>query len=75
MVLREARGRGRAAGGRSVRTLVLAGLLSLGVWLSIAPYALAYQPAGVPLRATVNDSVVGVALVALALIGLGRPDR
>jgi hypothetical protein len=55
--------------------LVLAGLLSLGVWLSIAPYALAYQPAGVPLRATVNDSVVGVALVALALIGLGRPDR
>jgi hypothetical protein len=75
MALRDARGRIRASGGRTVRTWVLAGLLSFGVWLSIAPYALEYGTAGVPLRATVNDSVVGVAVVGLALIGLGRPER
>ncbi|MFC4852694.1 hypothetical protein [Actinophytocola glycyrrhizae] len=75
MPTREARSRVRAPRAGSVRTWVLAGLLSFGVWLSIAPFALEYQAGDVPLRATVNDSVVGVAVVGLALVGLGRPDR
>lgn len=74
MSLREARGRTRAPSGRNVRTWVLAGLLLLGVWSSIAPHVLEYRTAGVPLSATVNDSVVGVAVVGLALVGLGRSD-
>ena len=73
--MREARGRIGAPGCRTVRTWVLVGVLVFGVWLSIAPYALEYGTAGVPLRATVNDSVIGVAVVGLALIGLGRPER
>jgi hypothetical protein len=75
MALRDARGRMRAPGGGTVRKWVLAGLLLFGVWLSIAPFALEYRTAGSPLRATVNDSVVGVAVVGLALIGLCRSDR
>ena len=74
-MLREARDRVRAPSGRTVRSWVLAGLLLFGVWLSIAPYVLEYRTEGFPLRATVNDSVVGVAVVGLALIGLGRPER
>jgi hypothetical protein len=75
MVSRETRGGIRAPGGRIVRTWVLAGVLLFGVWLAIAPYVLEYRISGVPPRATVNDSVVGVAVFGLALIGLGRPER
>lgn len=71
--LPDARGRTRASDRGTVRTWTLAGLLLFGVWLSIAPFALEY--AGDPSRATVNDSVVGVAVVGLALIGLCRPGR
>lgn len=69
------RGRVRGPGVRAVRTWVLSGLLVLGVWLSIAPFALEYQADGVPLRATLNDCAVGVAVVGLALVGLGRAHR
>jgi hypothetical protein len=75
MALRDARDRTPAPAGRTVRTWVLVGLLLFGVWLSIAPYVLEYRASGVPLSATVNDTVVGVAVVALALVGLGRQDR
>lgn len=66
---------GSRARGGAHQTWVFVGLLVVGVWLSIAPFALGYQSVGVPLRATVNDSVVGVAVVALALVGLCRPAR
>lgn len=69
MSLRERHG-GTRARADVLRTRVLAGLFVFGVWLSIAPFAL-----DMSFRATVNDSVVGVAVVALALIGLCRPTR
>jgi hypothetical protein len=40
------------------------------VWLTISPFALDYQGAGVPSRAMVNDTVAGVVVVALALLSL-----
>ncbi len=46
------------------------GLLLFGVWLTISPFALDYQGAGVPSRAMVNDTVAGVVVVALALLSL-----
>jgi len=68
-------GRGRTQAPRgTVRVGALVGLLVLGIWLSIAPFTLGYREAGVPLRATVNDSAVGVAIVGLALIGLSGAD-
>lgn len=69
------RGRVRGPGIRAVRTWVLAALLALGVWLSIAPFALGYQTDGVPLRATLNDCVVGLGVLGFALVGLTRPER
>jgi SPW repeat-containing protein len=72
-LLRGARDGNGAAGRGAARTWALAGLLSLGVWLSVAPFALDYS--GGPSRAIVNDTVVGVAVVGLALVGLCRPGR
>jgi hypothetical protein len=46
------------------------GLLSFGVWLTIAPFALDYQGAGAPPHAAVNDTVAGLAVVTLALLSL-----
>ena len=75
MSLREADRGERVRGRGTIRTWTLIVLLLLGIWLSIAPFALEYRSAGVPLRASVNDAVVGVAIVALALIGLGGQGR
>lgn len=75
MSSRKDRSRIRTPGTGTVRTWVLAGVLLFGVWLSIAPFALEYDPAGLPLRATVNDAVVGIAVIGLALVGLFLPDR
>ncbi len=40
------------------------------MWLTIAPFALDYQSAGAPLRATVNDAIAGLVVVVLALLSL-----
>lgn len=74
MSSREVSGRTRAPGVVAWNWM-LVGLLLVGVWLSIAPFALEYRAVGIPLRATVNDSVVGAVVVVFALIGLSRPGR
>lgn len=78
MTWREARVRAQATTARVAHLWVRVGLLVLGVWLTIAPFALAYRPAGAPARATVNDVLCGVLVVALALFSLlaqGSPVR
>ena len=45
-------------------------LLLLGIWLVIAPFATQTQPAVGPWQlATINDVVVGVALIVVSLLG------
>lgn len=72
MPTRDVHGRDRMPGRTGGWTLVV--LLLPGIWLSVAPHVLEYGAVGVPLRATVNGSPVGVAVVWLAMLGLGRPQ-
>lgn len=49
------------------------GLLVVGVWLTMAPFALEYRAEEADAVATVNDTVTGVLVVALALFSLLVP--
>jgi SPW repeat len=63
----------RVSVGRRANHWVRVGLLVAGIWLTVAPYALGYAAKGTPLAATVNDTVIGVAVVGLALFSLLVP--
>ncbi len=65
--------RDRTPAGRQAHRWARIGLVTLGVWLAIAPFALAYHPAGVPARATINDVLCGVLVVALGLLSFPAP--
>lgn len=49
------------------------GLLVVGVWLTLAPFALGYGAEGADAAATLNDTLAGVLVVALALFSLLVP--
>lgn len=63
----------RVSAGRRANHLARVGLLVAGVWLTVAPYALGYATEGMSFAATVNDTVMGVAVVGLALFSLLVP--
>lgn len=78
MLMRTVRAGRRPLGSRPGHQRVGVALLLLGVWLSVAPFVLEYRASGIPLRAAVNDAMVGVAVFALALIsicGSARSNR
>ena len=59
----------RSPVGRRANLLARVGLLVVGVWLTIAPFALEYSA----VQATVNDTLTGLLVVVLALFSLLVP--
>lgn len=63
----------RTARGRRLNFWARMCLLVVGVWLTVAPFALEYRVEESSVKATVNDTLTGVFVVALALFSLLVP--
>ncbi|MGH3756869.1 SPW repeat domain-containing protein [Actinophytocola sp.] len=71
---RVVRARTRVRIDRRVNRWARVGLLAVGVWLTVAPFALEYGNEA-SVAPTINDMLTGVLVVTLALFSLLIPAR